>query len=144
MSRTERQTIAGYFAVQGFVGLFFWFVVTGSAQGRELFDLLPGHPRVTDAFFAADLFTVVCSWVAAYAVWSKARWALVMVAFTTGCIVYPTVYLLTWAPTSAGGLRCLVIMVPPSLIGLWLTRWVWRAEQRAAQAPKLVRPEEFG
>ena len=25
-----------------------------------------------------------------------------MIAFTTGCIVYPTVYLISWAPSSAG------------------------------------------
>lgn len=129
MSGEERRVLAGYFALQGIVGLFFWFVVTGSAQGRELFDLMPGSPRVTDAFFAADLFTVVCSWATAAGVATRARWAVAMAAFTTGCIVYPTVYLLSWAPHGAGGLRCLAIMVPPSVVGVWVTHRLWRAEQ---------------
>jgi hypothetical protein len=123
---SEHRTFAVYFLAQAAVGLFFWFVVTGSDEGRRLFDLMPGHPRVTDAFLWADLLAVATSLGCAWALSSGARWAVPLVAFTTGCIVYPTIYLIAWAPVSSGGAHCLFIMVPPSLVGIWITRRLWR------------------
>ena len=123
---TERQVFRWYFVAQAAVGVFFWFVVTGSDQGRRIFDLLPGHPRVTDAFFAADLLAIAASLVCAWAVGSGAKWAAPAVAFTAGCLVYPTVYLVSWAPHSAGGARCLLIMVPPSVITTWIAVRLWK------------------
>lgn len=123
----ERRVFALYFLAQAAVGLFFWFVVTGSDEGRRLFELVPGHPRVTDAFLWADLLAVATSLGCAWGLSIGAHWVMPLVAFTTGCIVYPTVYLLAWVSTSAGGRHCLLIMVPPSVIGIWITHRLWRS-----------------
>ena len=123
---SEHRTFAVYFLAQAAVGLFFWFVVTGSAEGRRLFDLMPGHPRVSDAFLWADLLALAASLCCAWGLSRGAGWSVPVVAFTTGCIVYPTIYLIAWAPSSSGGAHCLFIMVPPSIIGIWITRRLWR------------------
>jgi hypothetical protein len=51
---------------------------------------------------------------------------LPVIAFTTGGIVYPTIMLATWVLMEDTGLATLVIMVPPSVISLYVTWWVWR------------------
>ena len=126
---------ARYFLVQAAVGAYFWFVVTGSAEGHELFDLLPGHPEVTDRFLLPDLVAIATSLASAWALWWGRAWAPVAVAFTTGCIVYPTVSLLGWAGASSGGANALIVMVPPSLIGLALTWRTWLRSQPHRGAP---------
>lgn len=127
---SERRTLSVYFLVQAAAGFFFWFLVNGSDEGRRIFDLMPGHPRVTDAFFYADLLAIATSLACAWALDHDATWALPIVAFTAGCLVYPTIYLITWAPNSAGGARCLAIMVPPSAITTWITWRLWQQERR--------------
>lgn len=120
-SDLESRILAGYFALQALVGVAFWIAVLGSNVGHRVFELEPGRDLATDAFVGADLVAVTASLVSAVALWRGSRWAVAAVAFVTGCIVYPTVYLLWWAPTSAGAARCLVIMLPPAVIGSWIT-----------------------
>ena len=127
---TEQRTLSVYFVAQAAVGVFFWFLVTGPDEGRRIFDLMPGHPNVTDAFFSADLLAIATSLACAWALDRDASWALPIVAFTAGCMVYPTIYLIAWAPSSAGGARCLLIMVPPSVITTWITVRLWHQDRR--------------
>ncbi len=117
---TPRRSVALYYLLQGVVGVAFWVAVRGSDVGRKLFELLPGHARVTDAFLWADLAAIAATLVCAWAVERDHRLAGLASAFTAGCLVYPTLYLVAWAPTSPGAARCLAIMVPPALISSWL------------------------
>jgi hypothetical protein len=121
-----KRVYSSYFALQAAVGVFFWFVVTGSDEGRRIFDLLPGQPRVTDAFLLADALAIATSIACAWAFEHESRWVVPLAAFTAGCLVYPTLYLVAWAPHSAGAARCLFIMVPPSVISTWIALRAWR------------------
>ena len=125
--RSNARVFAAYLVVQAVVGLAFWVGLAVSDEVRELFELVPEIPSVTDAWLFSDLVVgVLGSALGAYALWVDARWALPVVAFTTGGIVYPTVMLVTWVLTEDTGLATLAIMVPPSVISLYVTWWTWR------------------
>ena len=125
--RSNARVFATYLVVQAVVGVGFWVCLAVSDGLRELFELVPEVPSVTDAWLYSDLFVgVLGSALGAYALWAGARWALPVIAFTTGGIVYPTIMLATWVLTEDTGLATLTIMVPPSAISLYVTWWTWR------------------
>jgi hypothetical protein len=122
---TSRRVLAGYMALQAAVGVLFWVALLSSPDVRSLFELMPSRHAVTDAFLLADLVVgVTGSIAAASGLWIGARWAVPALAFTTGGIVYPTLFLVCWVAMEGTGGACLAIMVPPSILGLYVT---WRA-----------------
>ena len=125
--QSSARVFATYLAVQAVVGLAFWVGLAVSDEVRKLFELVPEVRSVTSAWLFADLVVgVLGSALGAYALWADARWALPVVAFTTGGIVYPTIMLATWVLMEDTGLATLAIMVPPSVISLYVTWWTWR------------------
>jgi hypothetical protein len=128
--RSNARVFATYLVVQAVVGLAFWVGLAVSDEVRKLFELVPEVRSVTSTWLFADLVVgVLGSAFSAYALWADARWALPVVAFTTGGIVYPTIMLATWVLMEGTGLATLAIMVPPSVISLYLTWWTWRNPQ---------------
>ena len=131
--RSNARVFATYLVVQAVVGLAFWVGLAVSDEVRELFELVPEVRSVTDTWLFADLLVgVLGSASGAYALWTGARWALPVVAFTTGGIVYPTVMLATWVLMEDTGLATLAIMVPPSVISLYVSWWTWRSTEDPA------------
>jgi hypothetical protein len=125
--RSNARVFATYLVVQAVVGLAFWVGLAVSDEVRKLFELVPEVRSVTSAWLFADLVVgVLGSALGAYALWTDAHWALPVVAFTTGGIVYPTIMLATWVLMEDTGLATLAIMVPPSVISLYVTWWTWR------------------
>lgn len=138
--RSSARVFALYLVVQAIVGTGFWVGLAASDGLRELFELVPEVPSVTDAWLFADLLVgVLGSGLGAYALWSDARWALAVIAFTTGGIVYPTIMLATWVLMEDTGLATLAIMVPPSAISLFVTWWTWR-NHRGSSSDDTRRP----
>lgn len=128
VQRSNARVFAAYLVVQAVVGVAFWVGLAVSEDVRELFELVPEVRSVTSAWLLADLVVgVLGSALGAYALWTGARWALPVIAFTTGGIVYPTVMLVSWVLMEDTGLATLTIMVPPSAISLYVTWWTWRA-----------------
>ena len=123
--RTNQRVFAGYMALQAAVGILFWVALVASPRIRSVFDLMPSHHEVTDAFFLADLLVgVVGSALGGWGLWTGARWAVPVLAFTTGGIVYPTLFLVCWVAMAGTGAACLAIMLPPSVLSTYVT---WRA-----------------
>jgi hypothetical protein len=124
--RSKARVFAIYLVVQAVVGVAFWVGLAVSDEARKLFELVPEVRSVTSTWLFADLVVgVLGSAMGAYALWADARWALPVVAFTTGGIVYPTIMLATWVLMEDTGLATLAIMVPPSIISLYVTWWTW-------------------
>ena len=119
---------AGYLALQAMLGIVFWIAVAGSSTVREVLELLPAEPAVTDAFVFGDVLVVIGSAVAAWGIDRRASWGVPVAAFTAGGVVYPTLYLIGWVSFtgSGSGSACLAIMVPVSLLTLWVTYQAWR------------------
>ena len=125
--RSNARVFAVYLVVQAVVGLAFWVGLAASEDIRELFELAPERRSVTSAWLLADLLVgVLGSAVGAYALWRDRSWTLPVIAFTTGGIVYPTVMLVSWVLMEDTGGATLAIMVPPSVISLYVTWWAWR------------------
>ena len=125
--RSNARVFAVYLVVQAVVGLAFWVGLAASEDVRELFELAPERRSVTTAWLLADLLVgVLGSALGAYALWKDRRWALPVIAFTTGGIVYPTLMLVLWVLMEDTGMATLAIMVPPSLISLYVTWWTFR------------------
>jgi hypothetical protein len=125
--RSSARVFALYLVVQAVVGLAFWVGLAASEDIRELFELAPERRSVTTAWLLADLVVgVLGSAAGAYALWRDRSWALPVIAFTTGGIVYPTLMLVLWVLMEETGGATLAIMVPPSVISVYVTWWVWR------------------
>lgn len=125
VEEATRRVLAGYMVLQAMVGVLFWAALLSSSEVRSVFELMPSHHAVTDAFVLADLLVGVAgSLLAATGLRTGARWAVAAVAFTTGGIVYPTLFLVCWVAMEGTGGACLAIMVPPSVLGVYVT---WRA-----------------
>jgi hypothetical protein len=126
VQRANERVFAGYMVLQATVGLLFWTALAVSPPIRSAFDLMPEHHEVTNAFFLADLIVGVGgSAFGAWALWSGARWAAPVLAFTTGGIVYPTLFLVCWVAIADTGGACLAIMVPPSVLSTYVTWRTW-------------------
>jgi len=124
--RTHQRVFAGYMALQALVGVLFWTALAASPRIRSVFDLMPAHHEVTDAFFLADLLVgVVGSAFGAWGLWTAARWTVPVLAFTTGGIVYPTLFLVCWVALAGTGEATLAIMLPPSVLSSWVTWRTW-------------------
>jgi hypothetical protein len=126
VKQTNQRVFAGYMGLQATVGVLFWVALLGSSRIRSAFDLMPAEHAVTDAFFLADLLVgVVGSAIAAWGLWAGARWAVPVVAFTTGGIVYPTLFLVCWVAMVGTGEACLAIMLPPTVLSSYVAWRTW-------------------
>lgn len=124
----EAPLYAAYLAAQALAGVVLWIAWGTSTTVRSWFELLPEEHAVMDAFVFADLgVAVVGSAASAWALRTRAPWALPVVAFTAGAMVYPTLYLVGWVSYVGTGALCLAIMVPPSIATAWITYRVWRS-----------------
>ena len=121
---------AGYMALQAVTGILFWVLLVASPRVRSVFDLMPSKHAVTDAFFLADLLVgVIGSAAGAFALWIDASWSVPVVAFTTGGIVYPTLFLVVWVALVGTGAACLAIMLPPATLSSWVAYQTWRSHR---------------
>jgi len=121
------RVFAGYLLIQGIGGVAFWVLLTSVGPVREAIELLPAEHAVTDSFVFADLFVgILGSWLGAYALLRGRRWAVPMVAFTAGGLVYPTFFLLGWLLFTGTGAVCLGIMLLPSLMSSWVAAQTWK------------------
>lgn len=128
--RTSDRVFAGYFALQAVAGTLFWVALLGSPRIRSVFDLMPSHHEVTDAFFLADVMVGVAgSALGAWGLRSGARWSIPVVAFTTGGIVYPTLFLVVWVALAGTGAATLAIMLPPSVLSTYATWRTWHSHR---------------
>ena len=128
--RSNSRVFALYLVVQAVVGLAFWVGLAASEDIRALFELAPQLRSVTTACLLADVIVGVAGSAAgAYALWTDARWALPVIAFTTGGIVYPTLMLVLWVMMEETGGATLAIMIPPSVISVYVTWWVWQSRR---------------
>jgi hypothetical protein len=125
--RIERTICAGYLAAQAVLGVVLWVTYALWPGLRASMQLLPDEPSVTTAFAAPDLAVIVVgSALGAYAVHAGRAFAVPVVAFTAGAVVYPTLYLIGWVAWSGGrGAVGLALMVPVSLLTLWVTYQTW-------------------
>lgn len=119
-----------YLAAQAVLGIVWWVALTSSATVRGWFELMAGEPQVMDAFVFADVLVVVVgSGLGAWTVATQRRGAIAVLWFTTGGIVYPTLYLFGWlAFTGEGGLL-LGAMTVVSVLTAWVTWQVWRVRR---------------
>lgn len=124
-----RRVAAGYFALQAVCGLILWSAIALSSTVRSGFDLVEGRPAVTDAYFFADLVAVAASAATAWGAWRDRRWAVVAAGITVGTVVYPTVYLVAWVALDGTASPALAVMVPTTVLSVWATWLLWRAEQ---------------
>lgn len=126
------RVFAAYLALQAVGGIAFWVALASSDTVREVIELLPEEHAVTDAFIYADLLVgVLGSAVGAFALATGRRWALPIIAFTCGGLVYPTLFLLGWVSFTGEGAPCLAVMVPPSILTCWVTYQTWRMNRPA-------------
>jgi len=118
---------AGYLIVQAVCGVVLWTAFAGAPTVRGWFELAADRHAVMDAFVFADLIVVVLgSGLSAWAIRTRASWAVPMVAFTAGAILYPTLYLIGWVSFKGTGALCLAIMVPSTTFTCWVAYQVWK------------------
>ncbi len=128
--RPER-LYAGFLVAQAACGVALWILFATSTTVRSWFELMPQYHRVMDAFVFADILVVVVgSLASAYAIDRRATWAVPVVAFTAGGVVYPTLYLLGWVSFAGTGAACLGIMVPTAVLTCWVTYQTWKLSRR--------------
>ena len=58
-----------------------------------------------------------------------------VLAFTTGGIVYPTLFLVCWVALAGTGEATLAIMLPPSVLSSWVTWRTWSLIGSTTGAP---------
>jgi hypothetical protein len=117
---------AGYLLAQAVVGVLFWVTLAASPTAREWLELVPEKPEVTDAFVFADAVVVAGSAVGAWAVLNRRSWAVPVVAFTAGGLVYPTLFLACWVAVAGTGAVTLAVMLAPSSLTTWVAWQLWR------------------
>ncbi len=128
--RPER-LYAGFLVAQAVCGVLLWILFASSTTVRSWFELMPEYHRVMDAFVFADILVVVVgSLVSAYAIDRRASWAVPVVAFTAGGVVYPTLYLIGWVSFAHTGTACLAIMVPTAILTCWVTYQTFKLSRR--------------
>lgn len=119
---------AGYLALQAALGVALWIGIATSSTVRAGFELLADRPFVTDAFVYPDLVvTVVGSAVSAWGIARSRRWAVPVVAFTAGSVVYPTLYLFGWVSRQRTASVALWVMLAVSLLTCWIAWQTYRA-----------------
>ena len=134
-SRSGRQLVgkriyAGYLAVQAVLGIVWWITLAASPTARGAIELMPSRHAVTDAFVFADIGVVVIgSALSAWGIEKEAAWSVPVLAFTTGGIVYPTLYLLGWASFTGHSSPLLAAMVAVSTLTAWCCYQLWRGRR---------------
>lgn len=120
----------GYLVAQAGVGVLWWVALAASTTARSWFEMLPERRAVMDAFIFGDLVVIIGgSLLGARGVRDKKRWALPVVAFTAGGLVYPTLYLLAWVSYTGKGAASLFAMVVPSTLTSWLAYQLYKAQR---------------
>lgn len=120
---------AAYLLAQAVVGVLFWVTLAASATAREWLELVSDKPEVTDAFVFADAVVVAGSALGAWAVRNRRSWAVPVVAFTAGGLVYPTLFLACWVAIAGTGAMTLAVMVAPSSLTTWVAWQLWRGHR---------------
>jgi hypothetical protein len=120
------RVFAGYLAAQAVAGVLFWVVLGTVPAAREWLELMAEKHEVTDAFLFADAIVIVASAAGAWAVIGRRSWALPMVAFAAGGLVYPTLFLVCWVAFTGDGAMTLAVMVAPSSLTCWIAWQLWR------------------
>jgi hypothetical protein len=121
---------AGYLIVQAVCGVVLWLIFAGVPTVRGWFELAADRHAVMDAFVFADLVVVVLgSGLSAWAIAARKSWAVPIVAFTAGAILYPTLYLIGWVSFKGTGALCLAIMVPSTTLTCWVAYQTWKASR---------------
>jgi hypothetical protein len=124
---TASRLYAGYLALQAALGVVLWIGIANSSTIRSGFELVEERPWVTDAFVYPDLFvTVVGSALSAWGIAAAKRWAVPVVAFTAGSVVYPTIYLFGWVAREEVGGPALAVMVAVSTLTCWIAWQTYR------------------
>ena len=127
--RSER-VYAIYLVAQAVCGVLLWVAFALLTGVRSWFELMPANHEVMDAFVFADLLVVVIgSSVSAWAIDTGRTWAVPVIAFTAGAIVYPTLYLIGWVSFAHSGSACLAVMVPTSTLTCWVAYQTWKASR---------------
>jgi hypothetical protein len=117
-------------AAQALVGIAFWVMLVTSPTARSWFELMPEHHALLSSMVFGDLLVIVLgSALSAWGIASGARWAVPVVAFTAGGVIYPTLYLVGWVSFTGVGALCLAIMGPPSTLTCWIAYQTWRADR---------------
>jgi hypothetical protein len=122
-----KQVYVGYLAAQAVLGVGWWVALATSPWVRSSFELMAEHHAVMDAFVFADMAVVVVgSALSAWALEREVAWAVPMVAFTAGGIVYPTLYLFGWVSFSSVGSPLLAAMIAVAMLTCWVAFQIWR------------------
>jgi hypothetical protein len=128
-----KRAYASYLLAQTLLGIVWWVTLATSTSVRSWFELMPEHHAVMDAFVFADLAVVVVgSALSAWAIEREVAWAVPMVAFTAGGIVYPTLYLLGWVSFTGVGSPLLAAMLAVSSLTSWVAFQIWRTRRTFA------------
>ena len=126
---------AGYLVVQAACGIVLWILWAGVPTVRSWFELAADRHAVMDAFVFADLIVAVLgSVLSAWSIHGRKSWAVPMVAFTAGAMLYPTLYLVGWVSFKGTGALCLAIMVPSTTLTCWVAYQTWKASLRPQRA----------
>jgi hypothetical protein len=129
--RPER-VYAAFLVLQAAVGVVWWVGLSASATARSWFELDPDRPEVLDSLVLADVVVIIVgSLLGAWAVRAGAAWALPVVAFVAGGLVYVTLYLVIWVGATGEGALCFVVMVPSATLSTFVTHQLWRTRARA-------------
>lgn len=122
-----KRVYVGYLATQTVLGIGWWIALATSPSVRSWFELMAEHHAVMDAFVFADVAVVVVgSALSAWAIEREVAWAVPMVAFTAGGIVYPTLYLFGWVSFTTVGSPLLAAMIAVSTLTCWVAFQLWR------------------
>jgi hypothetical protein len=123
---------AGYLALQAVLGCVQWSLFALSPTVRGWFELLPAEHAVVDAFVVADLGVVVLgSALSSWGIVAGKGWTVAVLMFTTGGIVYATLYLVGWVAFTGTGSVLLWMMLVVSTLTCWCAYQVWRLDERA-------------
>lgn len=125
--RPER-LFAWFLVAQAAVGVVWWVSLTASETARSWFELDPTRPEVLDSLIVADVVVIIVgSLLGAWGIRSGAGWALPVVAFVAGGLVYVTLYLGFWVGATGEGAPSFVVMVPPATLTSFVALHLWRA-----------------
>jgi hypothetical protein len=122
---------AGYFLLQAIVGVAYWAVLESVPVVRSWIDIAPDRHVIMDAWIFADGLIVVTSLASAWAIERQTSWVVPITAFTAGCVVYPTIFLVAWVSITKVGAGSLLTMVPPSILSSWIAFHVWSVRRGA-------------
>ena len=139
--RTHQRVFAGYMALQALVGVLFWTALGRLAPhpvGVRPHALAPrGHRRVLPGRPAGRGGRLGLRRPGASG--PAARWTVPVLAFTTGGIVYPTLFLVCWVALAGTGEATLAIMLPPSVLSSWVTWRAWSLMEVDDRSPLTTR-----